>query len=68
MRTILPLSESKFYDLDPKFWLPDNEEGCIDLVLTAPPDYMLDETAEYYEETSYKWSSFEDYMIDMVTL
>ncbi len=68
MRKILPLLESKFYDLDPKYWLPDNEEDCIDLVMTAPPDFMLDETAEYYEETSYKWSSFEDYMNEMESI
>lgn len=62
MRPLLPIKESSFSDWDPKYELPNYEDGCVDLVMTAPPGYTLDGTERFYEDTSYKWDSFEDYM------
>ena len=62
MRSLKPLTESVFLSSDPLIYLEDYQSDCVDLVLTAPPNYTLDGTERFYEDTSYKWESFEDYM------
>ena len=62
MRSLKPLTESAFKKSDPHLFLEDYQSDCIDLVLTAPSNYTLDGTERFYEDTSYKWESFEDYM------
>ena len=63
------LSELKgniFVPEEPKTFMQFYGDECVDLVLTAPPDYIQN-SCRHYEEltTRYSWEDFDSYMRDM---
>lgn len=59
------LTENTFNSNTPIIWLKYYKPECVNLVMTAPPDFTMTGAEAYYDDTSYNWKSFHEYMTDM---